>query len=57
MKVFFHNDFYQVYTSDPAADKGRMEAVVDALSESVEWMDITPASGEDIALVHSALYL
>jgi len=53
VKVFFHNDFYHVYTSDPAADRGRMEAVVDALSGSVEWMDITPASKEDITLVHT----
>ena len=53
MKVFFHNDFYQVYTSDPAAGEGRMEAVVNTLSSSVEWMDISPASREDIALVHS----
>ena len=29
MKVIFHEDFYQAYTSDPAAVKGRMEAVVD----------------------------
>jgi acetoin utilization deacetylase AcuC-like enzyme len=53
LKVFFHSDFYQVYTSDPAAGEGRMEAVVNALSGSVEWMDISPASREDIALAHS----
>ncbi len=27
MKVIFHEDFYQVYTSDPAAAAGRVEAV------------------------------
>jgi len=53
LKVYFHNDFYQVYTSDPAAGEGRMEAVVSALSGCVEWKDINPASMEDIALVHS----
>lgn len=53
MKVFFHDDFYQVYTSDPAADEGRMEAVVDTLSGNVEWMNIRPAAESDIALVHS----
>jgi hypothetical protein len=28
VKVVFHEDFYQVYTGDPAAASGRMEAVV-----------------------------
>jgi hypothetical protein len=27
MKVFFHEDFYEEYTSDPAAETGRMEAI------------------------------
>jgi hypothetical protein len=27
MKVIFHEDFYEVYTPDPAAAPGRMEAV------------------------------
>ncbi len=27
MKVVFHKDFYQVYTSEPAAEAGRMEAI------------------------------
>ncbi len=31
MKIFFHEDFYQVYSTDPAAQPGRMEAVVGAL--------------------------
>jgi len=53
MKVFFHKDFYHVYTSDPAANKGRMEAVVNTLSDSVEWMNIEPALKDDISLVHS----
>ncbi len=31
MKVIFHDDFYSVYTSDPAAAEGRMEAVMAVL--------------------------
>ena len=31
MKVIFHEDFYGVYTSDPAAAAGRMEAVMDVI--------------------------
>lgn len=25
MKIFFHNDFFQVYASEPAAEPGRLE--------------------------------
>lgn len=27
MKVVFHPDFYRIYTSDPAAAKGRMQGM------------------------------
>ena len=53
MKVFFHNDFYRVYTSDPAAEPGRMEAVVQAIESEVEFVIPEPADEEDIALAHS----
>ncbi|MFO7559230.1 MAG: histone deacetylase family protein [Desulfobacterales bacterium] len=53
MKVFFHNDFYRVYTSDPAAESGRMEAVVQAIKSEVEFVIPEPACEEDIALAHS----
>ena len=33
MKVIFHKDFYDVYTSDPAAAPGRIEAVFEAWAE------------------------
>jgi len=53
MKVVFHGDFYQVYTSDPAADAGRMEAVVDVIKPHVEFVTADPASEVDIASVHT----
>jgi len=53
MKVFFHNDFYRAYTSDPAADPGRMEAVVQAIESEVAFITPGPADEKDIALVHS----
>ena len=52
MKVVFHEDFYQVYTSDPAAAAGRMEAVVKAIGPHVDFVPARPASEEQIALVH-----
>ncbi len=36
MKVIFHEDFYKVYTSDPAAEDGRIEAVMEVISGKVE---------------------
>jgi len=52
MKVIFHDDFYQVYTSDPAAAAGRMEAVVDVISSRAEFVEAKSASEDQIALAH-----
>lgn len=57
MKVYFHEAFYQVYTSDPAAAAGRMEAVVAALEGEVDFATITPAAEIDILRVHSRRHL
>jgi hypothetical protein len=32
MKVFFRDDFYPVYTNEPAAEPGRMEAVMNVMA-------------------------
>ncbi|GAG34439.1 unnamed protein product, partial [marine sediment metagenome] len=53
MKVIFHEDFYQVYTFDPAAAAGRMEAVIEVIEPHVEFVAAKPASGDDIAAVHT----
>lgn len=57
MKVIFHKDFYQVYTSDPAAAAGRMEAVVTVIAPRVRMIDALAASAADIAAVHSAEHI
>jgi acetoin utilization deacetylase AcuC-like enzyme len=57
MKVMFHPDFYQVYTSDPAAAPGRMESVVEAVSGHCEFTEPTPATEGDIAAVHSLAHI
>jgi hypothetical protein len=48
MKVVFHEDFYQVYTSDPASAGGRMEAIVDAIKSHVVFIIAEPASEADV---------
>jgi len=57
MKVIFHERFYEVYTSDPAASAGRMEAIVKALGKDFEFVAPLPASDEDLALVHTPAHI
>ncbi len=57
MKVIFHEDFYQVYTSDPAAAPGRMEAIVQVIEREVEFVTAIPASESDIAAVHTEAHI
>jgi len=57
MKVIFHEDFYQVYTSDPAAEAGRMEAIVEVIEGNVEFVAAQPAPEKDIAAVHTKAHI
>jgi acetoin utilization deacetylase AcuC-like enzyme len=53
MKVVFHEDFFKVYASDPASDRGRMEAVVEVIKNDATFVQAEPASEADIIAVHS----
>lgn len=53
MKVVFHEDFRMPYTSDPAAEGGRMEAVEWAIRERVTWVKAVPAPEKAIAAIHT----
>ncbi len=57
MKVIFAPRFYEVYTSDPAAASGRMEAIVRALGKDFEFVAPPPASEKDIERVHGREHL
>lgn len=57
MKVIFHHDFYEVYTMDPAAEPGRMEAVIDVIRPRVELVNAEPASEKDLLAVHTKTHL
>lgn len=57
MKVVFHKDFYQIYTSDPAAEDGRMESVVDIIEPHVRFIPAEPASEEDIRAAHTERHI
>jgi acetoin utilization deacetylase AcuC-like enzyme len=57
VKAIFHEDFYEVYTSDPAASAGRMEAVIEVIKPHVEFVTAEPASEEDIAVIHTRSHI
>lgn len=57
MKVFFHEDFYQVYASEAAAEKGRMESIVKAISPFTVFSDIVPATLDQIELAHTKKHI
>jgi acetoin utilization deacetylase AcuC-like enzyme len=57
MDLVFHEDFYGVYTSDPAAAAGRLEAVMDVVGPHVQVVEAIPASEADIAAVHARSHI
>jgi acetoin utilization deacetylase AcuC-like enzyme len=57
MKVVFHEDFYPVYTFDPAAAEGRLEAVVEVIQGDAEFITAEPAAEADIAAAHSERHI
>ncbi len=57
MKVLFHKKFYQRYTQDPAAARGRLEAVMEVIDPHVELVEAEPADREDIAAVHTESHI
>lgn len=57
MKVIFHNDFYQVYTSDPAAESGRIESIINVIEGYAEFIEPEPASEEEILTSHSKSHI
>ena len=57
MKVIFHDNFYGVYTSDPAAAVGRMEAVMEVVESHVDFIKAEAASEADIAAIHTKAHI
>jgi hypothetical protein len=49
MKVVFSEDFYQVYTGDPAAAPGRIESVFKTIEPHVEFVAAKKADRQNIA--------
>lgn len=57
MRIVFHEAFYAVYASDPAADHGRMESIMKVIEPSVEVVQATAATTDQIRAVHTEAHL
>ncbi len=57
MNVVYHPRYEEVYSGDPAAEAGRMEAILDEVSQHFNLVQPEPASPDDIRLVHSYQHL
>jgi acetoin utilization deacetylase AcuC-like enzyme len=57
MQVVFHEDFYRVYTGDPAAAAGRLEAVVRTIAPRVTFIEAEPATELQLARIHGAQHI
>ncbi len=53
MKVFTHEDFKSVYTGDPAASRGRIEVILEAIRDEADLELAFPAGEDDILAVHT----
>ena len=53
MKIIFHEKYRTVYTSDPAAAPGRIEAIIDKLKGAYEFVEPEPATEDDLKLAHT----
>ena len=57
MRVVYHPRFTEVYDTDPAAAKGRLESVLEALAGQYELLEPQPAEDADVLLVHEPEHL
>lgn len=53
MIVFFDHDFYPVYTGDPAAEEGRMEAIVEEIASFAVIEPCIHATREQLLTAHT----
>ena len=57
MKIFFHQDFFDVYAFDPAAGRGRLEPAHERLAGKYPMVVPEPCREEEILLVHTPEYV
>ena len=55
-QVIFHEKYYSNYAFDPAAEDGRMEAIIEELTD-FNIISPLPATDEDVLLIHTENHL
>ena len=53
MQIIYSHDFYPVYTADPAAAAGRIEAVMNTLPAGTQLVEAEPATKAQLELAHT----
>jgi acetoin utilization deacetylase AcuC-like enzyme len=57
MKIVFHPRYMEVYTSDPAAAPGRIEAILKELEGKYDFVEPQAASVDDLSRVHTKSHI
>lgn len=57
MKIYYHSDFNGSYSTDPAADPGRMASITRVLKDRFVFTDAVPAAREDITACHTERHI
>jgi len=57
MKVVTHSDFHLVYNNDPAAARGRIASIWEAIETEADFILAAPAETEQIEAVHSKVHI
>lgn len=57
IKVYFNRQFYDQYTSDPAAESGRMEAIIKAVEPIADIIECQPAAEDDLRKAHARQHI
>jgi acetoin utilization deacetylase AcuC-like enzyme len=57
MKIVFHPRFTEVYTSDPAANQGRIEAILKELEGAYDFVEPQAATENDLRRVHTRYHI
>jgi len=57
LKVVYHELYKQVYTSDPAAEPGRIESILKTLEGKYRFVQPKPATESDLSRVHTQFHI
>jgi acetoin utilization deacetylase AcuC-like enzyme len=57
MKIIYHPSYTEVYSSDPASKRGRIEAILQELEGSYTFLEPRPATEEDLKRIHGSSHI